>query len=179
MLLSQRCEARPRYSGSRAECHKYAPSLSGSTTPPDSGPLSSPAVSLSIHPIGGFAAVSSTLPLPQSVETELTLQPSSSHDGIGTVFGEAVHCVAAEPHSTFVRVGVVDGRQEVAYEVAVLAGLRRGHRVLQLRRPTSGTRIELAYILVWITVRMETNHWQTPRQVRCRKRSLRTDGPCL
>ena len=77
--------------------------------------------------------------------------------------GETVHCVAAEPHATFLRVSVTERRdragvsnllgegwrdagQEVAYTIAVLGRLRRGYRVLQLRG-LLGTRIELSCAL--------------------------------
>ena len=79
----------------------------------------------------GFCAVSTILPLSQSVETEVTLDPEDN--GMNADFGEKLHCIAAEPLATFVRVSVVDGAQEVAYETAVLGRLRRGYRVLQLR----------------------------------------------
>jgi hypothetical protein len=64
----------------------------------------------------GFCAVSSMLPLSQSVETEATLDPKDN--GMNADFGEELHCIAAEPLATFVRVSVGDGVQEVAYETA-------------------------------------------------------------
>ena len=79
-------------------------------------------------------------------------------------FGKQVHCVAAEPHATFLRVSVKDGGQEVAYETAVLGRLRGGYRVFQLRGPL-GTRIELCYLFVRVTFGTEPNRWGTPRQV--------------
>ena len=47
-------------------------------------------------------------------------------NGLNAKYGDTVHCLTAEPHETFVRVSVVDGGQEVAYETAVLGRLRRG-----------------------------------------------------
>ena len=81
-------------------------------------------------------------------------------------FDEKVHCVAAEPHATFLRIGITDGRQgEVAYETAVLGRLRRGYRVLQLRS-VLGTRIELCYLFIKIRFGSDPNLWATPRQLR-------------
>ena len=112
----------------------------------------------------GFCAVSKTLPLPQNVETELITEKVESN-GLNAQFGHAVHCVAAEPHATFLRVGVLDEGREVAYETAVLGRLRRGYRVIQLRC-TLGTRIELCYLFVKISFGYEPNEWETPRQAR-------------
>ena len=74
--------------------------------------------------------------------------------------GAKVHCVAAEPHATFLRIGVSNGRKEVAYEVAVLGRLRRGYRVFLLRG-VLGTRIELCYMFVQISFGGERNLWPT------------------
>jgi len=82
---------------------------------------------------------------------------------MNAVFGTEVHCVAAEPRATFVRVGVTEGKQEVAYAVSVLGRLRGGYRVLQLRS-VLGTRIELAYLFVRISFGAVRNRWATPRQ---------------
>ena len=79
-------------------------------------------------------------------------------------FAETVHCVAAEPHATFLRISVADSGQEVAYETAVLGRLRPGYRVLQMRG-LLGTRIELCYLFVRISFGSEPNLWPTPRQV--------------
>ena len=88
---------------------------------------------------------------------------------MNAAYGESVHqnihCVAAEPHATIVRVSVTDGGQEVAYETAVLGRLRGGYRVLQMRS-VLGTRIELCYLLVKISFGSEPNLWATPRQLR-------------
>ena len=81
-------------------------------------------------------------------------------------FDQTVHCIAAGPDATFLRVSVHDGnRQEVAYETAVLGRLRRGYRILQLRGPL-GTRIELCYLFVKISFGKEPNEWANPRQAR-------------
>jgi len=76
---------------------------------------------------------------------------------MNAAFGESLHCVAAEPDATFVRFSVADRGREVAYESAVLGRLRRGYRVLLLRLPKTGTRIELCYLFVRISFRSEAN----------------------
>jgi hypothetical protein len=55
-------------------------------------------------------------------------------------FQQMVHCVAAEPYATFLRVGVTSEGHEIANETIVLSRLCRGYRVLQLRS-LLGTRI--------------------------------------
>ena len=120
-----------------------------------------------LHP-PGFCSVSKTLPLPMNVETEASTCVVEGN-GLNAGFdGETVHCAAAEPHATFLRVAVTDagsGGTEVAYETAVLGRLRSGYRVLQLRS-SFGTRIELCYLLVQIRLRMERSLFATPRQLR-------------
>eukprot|EP00966_Prymnesium_polylepis_P073429 1704647-Prymnesium_polylepis.1 len=79
---------------------------------------------------------------------------------------QIVYCVAAEPLATLLRIGVTDFRQEVAYDTSVLGRLRHGYRVMQLRG-ILGTRIELAYVFVRITIGTVQNLWVSPRQARC------------
>jgi len=162
--LPKRRERRPRYNGSRAQCHEYHRELSGTSAPPNSKIPSTPSITVTLHPIGGICALYRTLPFDESIATELEL---SRHDsGMNAEIGETIHCVAAEPHATFLRVGVVDGRQgEVAYESYVLGRLSGGYRVLKLR-DIMGTRIELAYLFVKISFGMEANLWLTLRQLR-------------
>ena len=113
----------------------------------------------------GFCAVSDLLPLPQRVETEYATSAVEGN-GMNAPFDQTVHCVAAEPSATFLRVSVLDSnRQVVAYETAVLGRLRRGYRILQLRSAL-GTRIELCHLLVKISFGRVPNLWATPRQVR-------------
>ena len=138
------------------------PELSGATASPDSSASSSPAVSLSLLPIGGFCAVSNSLPLPQAVETTAATATVKGN-GMNAAFGDEIHCVAAEPHATFLRVSVTDEGHEVAYETAVLGRLRHGYRVFQLRSPL-GTRIELCYLLVKISFGSLDNLWRSARQ---------------
>ena len=97
------------------------------------------------------------------MENEISLDPGVGN-GMNVAIKRTVHCIAAEPHATFLRVGIADGREEVAYETAVLGRLRRGYRVLQLRSQL-GTRIELCYLFVRIIFGSMPNTRGTPRQV--------------
>jgi len=162
--LPKHGEQRPRLDGRRSAAHRCHPELSGSTTTPNKLGTSAPALSMSLHPFGGFCAISGILPLPIIVNTEVTL---SHHDnGMNAPCGKMVYCVAAEPHATILRIGVKDRKQGlVAYESAVLGRLRGGHRVFQLRS-LLGTRIEICYLFVRITFGRERNLWPTPRQMR-------------
>jgi len=162
--LPKRGEHRPKYDGRREAAHKFAPELSGWPAPPDNLGPSSPAVIVSLHPVGGFCAVSKILPLPHGVETELCIHASKG-GGMNAVFNDKVHCVAAEPLAVFVRLSLVEGGQEVAYESAVLGRLRGGCRVFQLRS-VFGTRIELCFLFVRVSFGSETNLFSTPRQLR-------------
>lgn len=177
--FAQRGERRPKYIGIRGACHHFVPELSGAPLPPDNLDPSSPTVSVSLHPIGGlkdlpsvtdlaatcatnycfsdsaarcasgFCAVSRTLPLPSSVETELSTQPVIGN-GLCAEFQDKFHCIASDPDTTFLRISICDAGTEVAYETALLGRLRGGYRVLQ-QRSMLGTRIELCYLFVRIT----------------------------
>jgi hypothetical protein len=118
--------------------------------------------------LAGFCAVSNTLPVPRTAETSLALYPRDN--GMNATIREKLHCVAAEPHATFVRVNVVDGRQQAAYEVAVLGRLRSGYRILQMRSPL-GTRIECCYLFIKVSLGSEHNMWMSQRQVCLRPRT--------
>lgn len=114
--------------------------------------------------IVGFCAVTNELSLPKScTETEIT-SPAVKRNGMNATFDYVVHCIAAEKHATFVRIGVKDNSNEVAYEAAVLGRLRYGYRVFQLRMTTLGTRIELCYLLVHISFGSMPNLWISPLQ---------------
>jgi len=161
----KRSERRPRLNGSRADVHKYHPELSGASAAPDNLEPSSPALLLSLHPIGGFCGLSEVMPLQRNVEAEVKLK-TSKDNGLNAQFAKKVHCVAAEPHACFLRVGVIDGGREVAYETCVLARLRPGYGVLQLRG-VLGTRIELCFLFVRIAEGRDLmNRWPTVRQLR-------------
>jgi len=163
--LPKRGEVRPRLDGVHSECHKWRPELTGVNAPPTSLEPSNPTLIVSLHPVGGFCAVSEKLPLAQNVEAEAHLRENSAFNGMNVQLGSTVHCCAAEPHSTFFRVGVSDDGQEVAFETAVLGRFRLGYRVFQLRS-SLGTRIELCYLFVQIAFGTEPNLWATPRELR-------------
>jgi len=174
--LPKRGEKRPSYEGSRASAHKYHPELSGGHSPPKKVGPSSPVITFSLHAIGGMCAVSDTLPLPHELKAQIALPPRLN--GMNAAFSETVHCIAAEPDATFIRVGVTDGRQEVAYETTLLSRLRGGYRVIRLRG-LLGTRIELCNLFVRVTFGAEWNLWPGARHlslrqaVRSSSRSLR------
>jgi len=161
----KRGEKRPKYDTSRGLSHSYHRELSGLYAPPNKQTASSPMIAFSLHPVGGFCGVGKTLPLPHSVETEITTKVVEGN-GLNAAFvEETIHCLACEPRATFLRVGVVDETQEVAYEVAVLGRLRRGYRVFQMRG-LLGTRIELCFLFVHITFGTEPHLWVTSRALR-------------
>jgi len=125
----------------------------------------------------GFCAISNVLPLPrnqQGVQAEISFA-APSDGGMNVSFGSDVtaHCVAAEPHSTFLRLAVTDGGRTVAYETVVLGRLRCGYRVFQLRS-LLGTRIELCYLFVQISAGSEPNVWATARQLRLLNAEMNT-----
>jgi len=161
--LPKRGERRPAYDGSCGACHAYAPELSGTPAPPENSATSVPALALSLHPIGGFCAVSDTLPLPENVKTEFTTR--AVDNGMNATFDDTVHCVAAEPNAAFLRFGVMDGRKEVAFGSVVLGRLRGGYRTLPLRG-VLGTRIECCYLFVHISFGSLPNKWATPSQLK-------------
>lgn len=165
--LPKRGEHRPHRAG---ECHKYIPELSGTFAPPNCTESSSPALKLSLLPVGGICAISKSLPLPLNLETEGTTR-AARRNGMNAPFGDTFHCVAAEPHATFLRIAVTDERgDEVAYVTAVLGRLRQGYRVLMMRG-LLGVRIELCCLFVRISYGSELNMWLTTRQLRLMIRS--------
>ena len=108
--------------------------LSGEYTGPSVSSVSSPAVSIELHPIGGYCCVATALPPPPGVERrELTTQAVDKNGFNATFGGELpVHCLAAEPRETLLRVGVWDHGTLVAYDTLVLGALRAGYRCLAL-----------------------------------------------
>ena len=113
--------------------------LSGANAPPDDAPTSTPSLSFSLHPIGGFCGLTSVLPPPFRLPLEMSLGADAAKDaalagsGLNTRFDRTVHCLAAEPDACLLRVSVLDAGEEVAYETMVLGRLRPGYRVLRLR----------------------------------------------
>ena len=107
--------------------------------------------------VAGFCAVTKILPLPLAPAVEVAVA-ASDHSGLNVQFnGANIHCIAAEPDTTFVHFCVVDDTQEVAFETAVLGRLRPGYRAIRLRS-VLGTRIELACVLVRIRFDVEMKY---------------------
>ncbi|KAL1507405.1 hypothetical protein AB1Y20_008247 [Prymnesium parvum] len=159
--MPKRTEQRPRYDGTRSKCHKHAPELSGEMRPPNNLEPSIPGLVVSLFAIGGFCAVSTSLPRPSPhLKTEVVLPKLDN--GMTAEVNQTVHCVAAEPDATFFRVSLTEHGREVAYETAILGRLRRGYRVFQLRGML-GTRIELSYLFVHIGFGRLPNLWIQPR----------------
>jgi len=164
-FIPKRGEQRPHYAGHRGGCHNFHPELSGPSARPTESDPSSPVVIVSLHPIGGFCACHKTLPVPLRAEAEVTAAAIKGN-GLNATLRQEFHCVATDPHATFLKVAVTDGGHEVAYETAVQGRLRSGYRVMRLRS-SLGTRIELACLLLRISTGSEhENLWMTGRQLR-------------
>lgn len=111
----------------------------------------------------GFSAMSRSLSMPLSLQTETEVSTSIREgNGLNATFDETFHVLCAEPDCTMLRVSVLDGGSEVGYAVSVVNDLLAGYRVFQMRS-LLGTRIELCYLLVWISPGAEANVWYTPR----------------
>eukprot|EP00966_Prymnesium_polylepis_P128611 2974764-Prymnesium_polylepis.1 len=79
--------------------------------------------------LAGFCAVTNTLQRPKGVEVEASISvPAVNGTGMNAAFDKTVHCIAAEPCATIVRVAVTDDGKEVAFETAILGQLRNGYR---------------------------------------------------
>jgi len=155
--LPTRREHRPAF-GSAAH-HAFERGLSGHPSPPDpTGAIHHPLIAVELHAVGGFCAVSKTLPLPARPVQRLTVPASGSR-------GRTLHCLAAEPKQTLLRVSVHDGETLVAYEALVLGVLRPGYRCIQLRS-RCGTPIHLCSLLVHIEAGEEPNCWAEARALR-------------
>jgi hypothetical protein len=154
--LPSRRESRPKLQdGVHAKCHRYVKELSGKPSPPEAGGVSSPSVTVELHPIAGFAQVSLSMPpRGKRVVTKWTT-PAIDNNGLNPRFpqeGRDVHCLASEADYTIVRIVVNDDGQEAAYETAVLGTLRPGVRCFHLRSAETGTRIEMCTLLAEIEI---------------------------
>lgn len=97
---------------------------------------------------------------PSSSEICMSLQtPAVDGNGLNAQFDFLVHCLSAEARETILRLVVLDGDTEVAYETAVLGALRPGYRCFHLRQMTTGTRIELCSLLVHLEFGEAPHMW--------------------
>ena len=125
----------------------------------------SPSLVVEMFPIGGFSCVSD-ISNPSSAALRTRFQTQSVEgNGLAAHFGKKLYCLAAEPRETILRVSVMDGDTMVAYETVVLGALRKGYRSLQLREPSSGSRISCARCSCTST--SGRRHTCGPRQRRC------------
>ena len=151
-------EERPALArGHRRACHTCVPELSGEYTGPSVSSVSSPSVCIELHPIGGYCRVATALPPSPGAGRAHTTQ-AVEKSGFNACFADElpVHCLAAEPRETLLRVGVWDHGTLVAYDTLVLGTLRAGHRCIQLRSRL-GTRIELCHLFVHVALGEEVN----------------------
>lgn len=86
--------------------------------------------------------------------------PTVTSNGLNPTWGVTVYCLTAEPETTFLKVIVLDGDAEIAYEVVVIGLLRPGYRCLQLRSKF-GTPIDLCYVMLHISIEECENPWVT------------------
>ena len=132
--LPTRREARPQLQGgAHSASLRCVPELNGPCSPPEAGATpSSPSVSISLHAIGGFCRVSQDNPPTEDAGTAFSTSAAIAN-GLNPVFHELVHCLAAEPNETVLKLGIVDADVEVAFATVVLGLLRPGYRSVQLR----------------------------------------------
>ena len=155
--LPRPTESRPSLEGPHARCHEYESQLSGAPPQlPAQGGVSSPRVSVELHAIGGTCGLALELPARRLESVHLTRR--AVDNGLNPSFDEAVHCLAQEPTTTVLRVAVLEGDKDVAYETCRLSSLRPGYRVLHLRS-LLGTRIEACVLFVRISHGDEPNRF--------------------
>lgn len=147
--LPTRGEVRPEHLDSAH--HVYEPELSGTRSPPVCSAPSQFSIRVEVHGFGGFRAVARSLAelsteSGRSSNREVLKLPASG--GLNPSCGQVVHCLAADPRETFLRVVVLAGELELAYETTVVDVLRTGLRCLPLRSPEHGTRIRGCALLV-------------------------------
>ena len=113
------------------------------------GNVSSPLIAVELHAIGGVCSVSTELPPPNGPEMRVATQ-AVQRNGLNPRYSYRVHCVAAEPMETILRLVVIDDEKEVAYETIVLGALRRGWRAVPMRA-MRGCRIDFCCVLIHVT----------------------------
>jgi len=112
--------------------HSYEPALSGAAIPPSGSRanVSSPAVRIELHAIGGHCCVSSTLPPTRHASRHHTTRPADGN-GFNPAFDEREYCLAAEPRTTVLRLLVEDAGSVAAYETLILGAI--GQDIAQSR----------------------------------------------
>jgi len=135
--------------------HSYEPALSGAAIPPSGSRanVSSPAVRIELHAIGGHCCVSSTLPPTRHASRHHTTRPADGN-GFNPAFDERVYCLAAEPRTTVLRLLVEDAGSVAAYETLILGAMRPGYRSIPLRSRL-GTPIHKCSVFVHISHSVE------------------------
>ena len=98
------------------------------------------------------------LELPARRLKDVHLTRRAAENGLNSCFNETLHCLAQEPTTTVLRVAVLEGDKDVAYETCLISSLRPGYRVLHLRS-LLGTRIECAVLFVRISLGVEPNNF--------------------
>ena len=152
-FLPTRKEFRPKF----ALHEKFVPGLGskkGKSALPvqtQAGNVSSPQVAVELHAIGGVCSVSTQLP-PPALEMRVVTH-AVERNGLNPRYNARVHCVAAEPMATILRLVVIDDEKEVAYETVVLGALRRGWRALPMRA-MRGCRIDFCCALIHVAEEM-------------------------
>ena len=161
-------ESRPLYE----QHHLYVEKLRDAPEPPQATSVSSPAVTVELFSMGGYCCTTPELPPPPSEERRATRIRSAAvfADGLHPHFELVVHCLAAEPKETLLRLSVQDltyssgGKEEstaagadhsrdVVYEAVVLDALRPGYRSLHLRSKSSGCRVDMCCLYVHVAIR--------------------------
>ena len=166
--LPSRKEARPLYEPH----HRYVERLRDVSLPPTAASVSSPALTVEVFAVGGYHCVTEQLPPPSPIAGNSP--PTRLHtigvggDGLHPHFDMTVHCVAAEPKETMLRIGVQDltynpslqdeadartahHSQDCAYEVCILEALRPGYRSLPLRS-RSGCFMDMCCLYIHVSI---------------------------
>ena len=140
--------------------------LTSEEHPPVPGEVSSPKITVELHPIGGFCCVSRMLPADDDTARQASTEPVEGN-GFNPQFGHTFHCLAAEPRETVLRIAVWDRGVMVAYETAVLDTLRSGYRSIQLRDGL-GCKIDLCFLALHIDLGIEQNLYAPKHELNAR-----------
>jgi hypothetical protein len=162
--LPSRKEYRPQYE----PYQEFVGKLNDWPEPPQAASVMSPALSVELFPVGGYCCTSTSLPPPKPADCATRMHTSAVRfDGLHPHFDLTVHCLAAEPKETLLRISVQDEtyshaadqkdataaghKADVAYEVVALDALRPGYRSLPLRS-RAGSRIDMCCVYLHVAV---------------------------